>query len=105
MALYRILIAAVAANLALSGVAVAAGARGKNHEAGERKLALSQVPHGTLAGATEVFESVIAAKLVKLKDGRTVYEVTGKTHAGRTAKFYISASGQVLGSADADDDD
>lgn len=91
--------------VALAGVAFAAAERREKNEVSERPIVLAQVPHGAMAGASEVLASVGGAELVKLKDGRKVYELKGKTHAGETLEVYVSDSGQVVGTEDEDDDD
>lgn len=91
--------------LAVAGIAFAAADSGQENEVSERRIALAQVPHGAMAGATEVLASVRAAELVKLKDGRTVYELKGKTPTGETREVYVTASGQVVGTENAKDDD
>lgn len=98
------LIIAGAGILALSGCALAVQERGEKNEVSERRLALSQVPQGALAGATEVLAFVSGAELVRLRDGRTVYELKGKSHTGETLEVYVSGGGLIIGTEGEDDD-
>jgi hypothetical protein len=91
--------------LALTGIAAAAHERGPKDAVSERRIGLKQVPQGALAGAAEVLASVRRAELVRLRDGRIVYELTGKTPSGETSAVHVSASGQVIGAERPDDED
>jgi hypothetical protein len=91
--------------LALAGIAPAAQERDPKGAVSERRIDLKQVPQGTLTGATEVLASVRRAEFVRLRDGRIVYELTGETASGETLAVHVSASGQVIGTEGADDED
>jgi hypothetical protein len=86
-----------AALLAVAGIAVAAGQYSERDEASETKIALAQVPAAAMEGAKTQLMSITKAELVKMKDGRTIYELKGKHKAGKTVELYVSAEGQVLG--------
>lgn len=90
-------IAAAAALLAVGGIAVAAGPYTEHDEASETKIALAQVPKAAMEGAKARITAITEAEQVKLKDGRTIYELKGKDKAGKTVELYVSAEGKVLG--------
>ncbi len=91
-------IGAVAAVAAISSIAIAS----ERNEVSEKKIALSDVPAAAMQGARSQLASVTKAELVHLKDGRTVYELKGKSQAGKTVELYVSADGQVVGTEDDD---
>ncbi len=101
----NLMIAAGAAVLAVGGVAIAADQLGEKNEVSERKIALDQVPQAAMNGARTQLVSVTKAELVKLKDGRTVYELKGKNTAGNTMELYVDANGQVVGNEGEGDGD
>lgn len=101
----NILIAAGVAALAIAGVAIAAelDERGENRIIGEHsetKIALDQVPAAAMTAARAQLASVSKAERVTTKDGRTLFEIKGKTSAGKTVELFVSEQGEVLGSED-----
>lgn len=98
--------------LAAAGVAFAAI---ENHEANENRIigphsekhvALNQVPQPVMAAANARLGSVREAELATRKaDGSTVYEIEGKSKAGKKMQIFVSPDGKVLGSSNGDDDD
>lgn len=90
-------IALGAAVLAIGGIAIAADRMGDRNEVSEQEIALSAVPQTAMAGARTRLASVTKAELVKLKGGRTVYELKGKDNAGETVELYVNAEGQMVG--------
>lgn len=101
----NLVIGAGVALLAAAGVAAAAGMIGERDEVSERKIALSEVPQAAKDGVKSQLNEISKAELVKLKDGRTVYELKGKTPAGKTMELYVSDSGQVISPESEDKDD
>jgi hypothetical protein len=94
----QIFIAAVgAALLAVPVLAIAADQVGEHSE---KAIALSEVPKAAIDGAKTRLTSVTKAELVTMKDGRTLYELKGKTSAGKTVELFVTADGQVLGTED-----
>lgn len=94
----QILIAAVgAAVLAVPVIAMAADQVGEHSE---KPIALSEVPKAAIDGAKSQLASVTKAELVTTKDGRTLYELKGKTSAGKTVELLVTADGRVLGTED-----
>ena len=91
-----VIVAAGLGMVVLAGIAVAAAERGESNEVSQQRIALKQVPQGAMAGGSEVLASVSGAQLVKLKDGRTVYELEGTTHTGERLDVYVAGNGQVL---------
>lgn len=96
-------IAAAVALVAIGGIAIAAKQMDEKNEVSEQKIALDQVPQAAMQGAQTKLTTVTKAELVKLKDGRTVYELKGKSQAGETVELYVSAEGQIVGTEDEDD--
>ena len=94
----QMLIAAVgAAVLTVPAIAIAANQVGEHSE---KAIALSEVPKAAIDGAKSQLASVTKAELVTTKDGRTLYELKGKTSAGKTIELFVTADGQVLGTED-----
>ncbi len=89
----KMLIAAVGATM-LAVPALAAEPVGK-HE--EKKIALSEVPKAALDGAKSQLASVTSAEQVTAKDGRMLYELKGKTKAGKMMELFVTPEGQVMG--------
>lgn len=87
-------ITAAAALLAAGGIAIAATRHAESNEVSEKKVALSAVPPAAINGAKTQLTSISKAELVQLKDGRTVYEIKGKTGTGKTVELYVSADGK-----------
>ena len=73
-------------------------------EQSEKKIALNEVPQAAVNGAKTQLTSITKAEVVKLKDGRTVYEIRGQRNDHRTVELYVSADGQVLGTEHGDRD-
>lgn len=103
-------IAAAIAVAAVGGIAVAATEMGEKNEVSEKHVALAQVPPPVMAGGRTRLASITKAELVKLKDGRTVYELKGNDKAGKSRELYVATDGKVVGfehenGKDGDDDD
>lgn len=102
----NLVIAAGVAVLAVAGVAVAAELHEQEENRiigkhSEKKITLDQVPPPVMAAARTQLASISKAEQVTVKaDGRTLYEIKGKTSAGKTTELFVSAEGQVLGSED-----
>lgn len=101
----NLLIAGAIAAAAVGGIAIAADQMGEKNEVSEQKIALDQVPQAAMQGARAQLTTVTKAELVKLKDGRTVYELKGKNQAGKTIELYVGADGQIVGTEGEGDDD
>lgn len=93
----QLLVAVGAAVLAVPTIAIAANEVGEHRE---KKIALSEVPQAAVDGAKARLASVTGAEMVTTKDGRTLYELKGKTSAGKTVELFVTAEGQVLGTED-----
>lgn len=101
----NLLIAAGVVALAAAGIAVAAQLHEQHEnriigEHTERQIALDQVPPAAMTAARTRLASTTKAEQVTTKDGRTLYEIKGKTSAGKTIELFVSAQGDILGSAD-----
>jgi hypothetical protein len=86
-------IAAGAALLAIAGIAVA----GPMHEHKEKPIALADVPKAAIDGAHTQLSSISKAEIVTTKEGQTLYELKGKTNAGKTIELMVAPDGKVLG--------
>jgi hypothetical protein len=87
-------VAAGAVLLAVAGIAVAAGPM---HEHKEKQIALADVPKAAMDGARTQLTSISKAEVVTTKDGQTLYELKGKTTAGKTVELMVAPDGKVLG--------
>ena len=79
--------------LVAAGIAVAAGPHGHR----EKPIALSEVPQAAMDGARTQLASISSAEIVTTKDGATLYELKGKTSAGKTVELMVAPDGKVLG--------
>ncbi len=91
--------------LSAAGIAIAAELEEQSEnriigEHSEKKIALDAVPQAAMAAARGQLTSIRKAELVTANDGRTLYEIKGKTQAGKTVELFVSPEGQVLGSED-----
>ena len=88
-----VVVAASAALVAVAGMAFAASPR--NHK--ERTIALTEVPKAAMDGARTQLASISKAEIVTTKEGSTLYELKGKTSAGKTIELMVAPDGKVLG--------
>jgi hypothetical protein len=93
---------AIAVLLAASFATVAQGHGNEERILGahsEKKIALGQVPAAAMNAARGQLASITKAEQVTTKaDGRTLYEIKGKTSAGKTVELFVTPEGQILGS-------
>jgi uncharacterized protein YpmB len=86
--------AAGAAFLAVAGIAIAAAPM---HEHKEKQIALTEVPQAAMDGARTELTSINKAEVITTKEGQTLYELKGKTKAGKTVELMVAPDGKVLG--------